>query len=288
MKQPEIELSIVVLSYNCKDKLIACLDSVSRYLYPNHEIILVDNNSSDGTVETVKKKSYRNTRVFETGENLGFAGGNNFGVKKARGTYVLFLNPDTVVNQDSISVALDFLKKHPAVGAVTVRVNLADGSLDYSCHRGFPTPWNAFCYFSGLSKLFPRVKVFSGYTLSYLDFSTEHEVDAITGAFFMLPKSLGDKLEWFDTDFFWNGEDLDLSFRIKKSGFKIMYLPHAKIIHFKGSSGGHKRGSKTFHARFDVMRLFFEKHYKNAYPSWFKNLVLLGIRARKLLAYFDL
>lgn len=287
--QPKnLELSVIVLSYNVKDRLVACLDSIYKNFDPSYEVIVVDNNSSDGSVEAVKKGKYPGLQVLETGSNLGFAGGNNFGVKKARGKYVLFLNPDTVVEQNSVQIALDYLKNNQDTGAVTVKVELPDGSLDYSCHRGFPTPWNAFCYFSGLTRIFPKTKLFSGYTLGYLDFHCEHEVDAITGAYFMLPRELGNMLAWFDTDFFWNGEDLDFCFRIKKLGYKIMYLPQAKIVHYKGSSGGHQRGSKTFNVRFDVMKLFFEKHYKNKYPSWFKSLVLFGIQGRKLLAYFDL
>ncbi len=190
-----------------------------------------------------------------------------------------------MVDKNSISFCLEYLKNNPEVGAATVKVVLGNGKLDYSCHRGFPTPWNSLCWFSGLSKIFPKSKLFSGYTLGSKDLNEEHEVDAINGAFFMLPRDLGNRLKWFDTDFFWNGEDLDLCFRIKEAGYKIMYLPEEKIMHYKGISGGHLRGSKTFYSRFDVMKLFYDKHYKKLYPAWMRFLVFSGINVRMAIAY---
>lgn len=287
MKKPQekISLSIIILTYNVEKVVKACLDSVIKELKKDWEIIVIDNNSTDKTREIARNYP---VKIIENKENSGFAGGNNIAVQQAKGKYILFLNPDTVVEDGAIDYCLKYLETYPEVGAATVKVVLGNGKLDYSCHRGFPTPWNSTAWFTGLSKLFPKSKFFAGYTLGYKNLDEEHEVDAINGAFFMLPKELGDRLNWFDIDFFWNGEDLDFCFRIKELGLKIMYLPLKKIIHLKGASGGHKRGSKTFYARFDVMKIFYDKHYKDKYPFWVRFLVFSGINARMAMAYLGL
>ncbi len=285
------ELSIIILTYNSQKELPVLLDSI--YLFDQEkfsahqwEIIIVDNNSSDGTVTWLKenKDKYPNLVLIENKGNLGFGPGNNVGARKSNGQYVLFLNPDMKVEKESISTPLDFLKLHSEVGAVTAKTILGNGSLDSTCHRGFPTPWNAFCYFSGLTRLFPKSKLFAGYTLGDLDLDVPHQVEAINGAYFMLPRKLGNELEWFDEDYFWKGEDLDLCYRMKQKGYQIWYLPQVKVWHYKGSSKGHQRGSKSLNARFEVMRLFYEKHYKDKYPGWVRHLVLAGIQLRYFLA----
>lgn len=278
--QEKPELSIIILTFNVERVIKACLNSVFSSLKKDWEVIVIDNNSTDKTVEMLKKFQHDSLKIIENKENSGFAGGNNIAVQQAQGKYILFLNPDTIVEQNTISYCVNYLHDHPDVGAATVKIVLGNGKLDYSCHRGFPTPWNSFCFFSGLTKIFPKVKSFSGYTLGYKNLNEIHEVDAINGAFFMIKKELGDKLNWFDTDFFWNGEDMDFCYRIKEEGYKIMYLPDKKIVHFKGSSGGHKKGSKTFYARFEVMKLFYDKHYRNKYPEFIRWLVFGGINLR--------
>ncbi len=288
-KQPgKIELSIIILTFNNETDLPVCLNSIyeSGFL-KNWEVIVIDNNSEDKTVSNLKDnlKKYENLTIIENKENLGFGPANNLAAKKANGDYVLFLNPDTKLEKDAIGGPLNYLKEHIGVGAVSAKLVLGNGKIDLTCHRGEPTPWNSFCYFSGLSKLFPKSATFSGYYLGNLDLTKESEVESINGAYFMLPKEVGTKLSWFDEDFYWKGEDLDLSYRIKELGLKIVYLPEFVVHHYKGSSKGHKRGSKTLESRFEVMRLFYDKHYKNKYPSWMRNFVLAGIKARYLLAY---
>lgn len=298
MKKPpesnnKVKLTIIILSYNVCELLIACLESIYRYNSTQlksgeWEIIVPDNNSTDETVAKLKQAKYFGLTIIENKENIGFSAGNNIGAKEAKGKFVLFLNPDTVVQEGTIDYCLEFLETNPDVGAASVEVLLGNGKHDMTAHRGFPTPWNAFCFFSGLAKLFPHSRLFSGYTLGYLDLSTEHEVEAINGAFMMIPKQLGEKLQWFDEDFFWKGEDLDLCYRIKEQGYKIMYLPKKRIIHFKGSSNGHKKGSKTLAARFEVMRLFYKKHYGNKYPWIVKQIVFLGVDFKEFLAGWGL
>ncbi len=288
-------LSIIILNYNVKDLLLNCLESIFKHKGKDDkwQVIVVDNASEDGSVEVVKElrshmSSGNTVEVVENKENLGFSGGNNVGVKKAKAPVILFLNPDTVVVGGAISKSLQYLMSDPDIGALTCRVELPDGRLDYSSHRGFPTPWNAFCYFSGLSKIFPRSPLFSGYTASYLDIHKTHEIDCLTGAFLMVRKIAGDQIGWWDTDYFFNGEDIEFCYSLKEKGWKIYFYPEVKIIHYKGSSSGlwktaasrvdkAKRLEAVTHG-VSAMRIFYKKHFYDKYPPIFRDLVLAGIK----------
>jgi len=273
------DLSIIILNYNVKELLINCLESIfkNKGKEYNWQIIVVDNASEDGSVEKVKE-IYRNTvEIYRNNSNLGFAQGNNVGVKYAKAPVILFLNPDTIVVGDVISKSLKFLESNPDIGAVTCRVELPDGRLDYSCHRGFPTPWNAFCYFSGLSKIFPHSPIFARYTATFLNVKTIHEIDCLTGAFMMVRKIAGDQVGWWDKDYFWNGEDIEFCYCLKEKGWKIFFYPEVKIIHYKGSSSGKVKAKAISHG-ISAMRIFYMKHYYKKYPSIFRDLILLGIK----------
>lgn len=290
------DLSIIILNYNVKDLLLNCLESVFKSLQVSSykfQVIVVDNASEDGSVEAVKELRSHLTsgnviEVIENKENLGFSAGNNVGVKKAKAPVILFLNPDTVVFGDAIAKSLKFLESNPDIGAVGCRVELPDGRLDYSCHRGFPTPWNSLMFFSGLSKLFPRSPLFAGYTASYLDINKTHEIDCLTGAFLMVRKIAGEQINWWDKDYFFNGEDIEFCYSLKEKGWKIYFYPEVKIIHFKGSSSGLW---KTASAKVDkkvrlqaakhgisAMRIFYKKHFYKNYPPILRDLILIGIK----------
>lgn len=272
------ELSIIILNYNVKDLLLNCLDSLfkSKEEKDLWQVIVVDNASSDGSVEAVKEK-FPEVEILENKENLGFAAGNNSAISKVKAPVVLFLNPDTVVLDKTISKSFRFLKSNPDIGAATSKVELPNGELDYSCHRGFPTPWNSFAYFLGLSKLFPKSPLFSGYTASHLDVKTTHEIDCCTGAFLMVRKIAGDQIGWWNEDYFWNGEDIEFCFNLKAKGWKIFFYPEAKIIHYKGSSSKQLK-SKTVYHGISAMRIFYKKHYYKKYPPIIRDLVMLGIK----------
>ena len=279
------DLSIIIVSYNTKNFLRRCLESLS----PNKEIIVVDNGSVDGSVEMVSK-DFPQLKLIKNKKNLGFAKANNLAIKKASGRYILFLNPDTVVQKNTLKTMVKFMEENPQVGAATCRVELPNGQLDQACHRGFPTAWNAFCYFSGLGKLFPKSKIFAGYSLTCLPLDKTHEIDASAGAFLIVRREIGESLNWFDEDYFWYGEDLDFCYRLKQKGWKIMFVPTTKIIHWKGAASGIKKHSqkissakkqtriKATKASIEVMRIFFKKHYQNKYPRFVYWLVMLGIK----------
>lgn len=250
------------------------------------EVIVVDNASTDNSVTEVRKK-FPTVKLTLSKENLGYAKGNNLGVKHSQGEIILFLNPDTKILDDSIQKSVDFLKSDAKIGGLTCRVLLPDGSLDYSCQRGFPTPWNSFCYFSGLAKLFPKSKLFSSYIASFLDINTTHPIDAGTGAFLMVKREAGEEINFWDEDYFWNGEDLEFCFNLKEKGWQFYYFAESKIIHYKGSSSGLWKSAqlevsaetKTQTAKSGIlaMRIFYEKHYKDRYPLPLQWLISLGI-----------
>lgn len=283
------DLSIIILNYNVKKLMLACLESVfkSKKTSDKWQIIVVDNASSDGSVEAVREK-YPEVTLIENSENLGFSKGNNVGVKKAKAPVILFLNPDTAIVDYAINKSLKFLLSNPDIGALTCRVELPDGKLDYSCHRGFPTPWNAFCYFSMLSKIFPSLPLFAGYTATYLDTKKTHEIDCLTGAFLMVRKIAGDQINWWDTDYFWNGEDIEFCYSLKMKGWKIFFYHEVKIIHYKGSSSGLWKTSAGDVERKDrlfalshgtsAMRIFYKKHYYKKYPPIIRDFILMAIR----------
>jgi hypothetical protein len=185
---------------------------------------------------------------------------------------------------------IGFMEKHPQAGAASCYLRLFNGEIDEACHRGFPTPWRAFCYFSGLAKIFPRSRFFSGYTLGYLrDSPKPHEIDSCSGSFLLVRRKVGEQVGWWDEDYFWYGEDLDFCFRIKKAGWKIYFIPQVKIIHYRGVTSGIKKHSQGLSkaskktrlraalASTEAMRIFYRKHYSLKYPSFFRRMIFLAI-----------
>lgn len=290
-----IDLSIIIVSYNTKEFLKECLISIfNNKENLNIEIIVIDNASSDGSVDLIKKE-FPKTILIQNKKNLGFAKANNLGIKKAKGKYVLFLNSDTVLRSNVLETIFEFMEKHSKVGATTCKVELLDGQLDDACHRGFPTPWNAFCHFSGLAKLPLFKKIFRGYSLGWADLGKIHEIDACAGAFMFVRKTTGQEIKWWDEDYFWYGEDLDFCFKLKAKDWKIYFIPTVSILHYKGVSGGIKDASRDLttadqetkkmakKARFDAMRIFYKKHYLKKYPKIITWLVLKGINFKEKL-----
>lgn len=283
MREPD--LSIVILNYNVKELLLNCLDSIfkNKRKSDSWQIIVVDNASRDGSVDKIQEIYGNTIEIIASKSNLGFAGGNNLAIPYIKAPVVLFLNPDTLIVGNVIQACLAKLQENPDFGAITSKVELPGGKLDYSCHRGFPTPWNSLMYFSGMSKLFPKIKFFSGYTASYLDISKEHEIDCITGAFLMVRKIACEQIKYWDSDYFWNGEDIEFCYSLKEKarlpdgqGWKIYYYPEVKIIHYKGSSSAQEK-SKTISHGISAMRIFYKKHFYKNYPPLLRDLILWGI-----------
>lgn len=278
MKQQKSEpsLSIIIVNYNTRDLLRARLETLS---WP---VIVVDNGSTDGSTEAISNfKIIRNTR------NLGFAAANNQGIQKAKSKYVLLLNTDCEATPAAIIETLRYIDDNPDVGAVTCKLLLPDGSMDPACHRGFPTPWASLTYFLGLEKLFSTSSFFGQYHQGYKSMKDPHEVDCISGAFFLVRREVINQVGLLDEKFFMYGEDIDWCYRIRQAGWKIRFYPRVSAVHAKHQSGlahaDRALRSETRKYFYDAMKLFYHKHYHRRYSPLVSTLVLIGIKLRSLL-----
>ena len=281
-----MDLSIIIVNYNVKEFLQQALTSIQqagRSL--DYEVIVVDNASSDGSVELIREK-FPDVRLIANEENHGFAVANNQAMKIARGNFILLLNPDTIVQENTFSVILDFFRQHSDCGMIGCKILNPDGSLQLACRRSFPTPWVAFTKIVGLSRLLPRSKLFGKYNLTYLNPNETYEVEAISGSFMFFRREVMEQIGYLDESFFMYGEDLDWCFRVREAGWKIYYLPDTQIIHFKGESSK-KSDTDLILQFYRAMKLFVEKHYQNRYfhvPQW---LLMAGIWTRALLTFIS-
>lgn len=281
-----MKLSVVIVSYNVSsylDQTLRTLADSARGI--DHEVYVVDNASADDSVDMVKRK-HPDVHVIANTDNVGFARANNQALKHAKSEYVLLLNPDTVLRRDTVSAMLDFLDSHPEAGCAGCKVINPDGSLQLACRRGFPSPGVAFFKMVGLSNLFPRSRTFGAYNMTYLDPDELAEVDAVSGSFMMIRRTVLDEIGFLDEDFFMYGEDLDLCYRIKKAGYGIYYVPDTEIIHFKGESTKTVPSMKSIHTFYSAMQIFVEKHY--VHRSWLfvpRSVLIAGIYGRMALVY---
>ncbi len=244
------------------------------------EIIVVDNASTDGAVELLQR-DYPDVVTIPLDRNYGFGKANNVGIRRAKGEYILLINPDTVVQEDVLWRMMDFMAATPNAGLAGCKILNPDGSFEPASKRGFPSPWSAFSRVFGLSRLFPKSKLFGGYNLTWLDPDTSTEVEALSGCFMFFRAELLKELDGFDEDFFMYGEDLDLCWRVKEAGWQVWYHPVTYIIHLKGEST--RRSSLDSIAMFyDAMEIFARKHYRsNRFLLW---LVRRGIGLRRSIA----
>jgi hypothetical protein len=256
------------------------------------DVLIVDNGSGDGSAGLLRA-AFPGQRHFSTPRNLGYAGGNNVALRALLAglpqdlnpcrSYVLLLNSDVIVEEEALALCLDFLQRHPEVAIVGPRVTLPDGRLDLACRRAFPTPSSGFWKLTGLARRFPRSARLAGYNLTYLDEFQRAEVDSVMGAFMLLRLQAILHAGLLDEGFFFYGEDLDWSYRIKAHGWKVVYYPAARVHHLKG--GTSRRDSSRMIVEFyRAMWLFYRKHYAERRLLLLEWAVLAGIVARGLLA----
>lgn len=284
------KLSIIIVNYNTKDLLYACLTSLFTHKKKEDqwEIIIVDNASSDKSQEEIKNLMLKiqHVKLIQNKANMGYAAANNQGIRASKGDYILLLNSDTEVRKGTIQNIISYADSHHDIAAATCRVELANGSLDMACHRGFPTPWAAFTYFSGLERIFPRSILFSQYHQGYKNMSKEHMVDCISGAFFFIRRSVIETIGFLDEAFFMYGEDIDWCYRIRQKGIKIAYIPQVSVIHKKWQSGfasdNMQAQKQTKQYFYEAMRLFYDKHYRTKYGWLVSSCVLFGIKLLSL------
>lgn len=282
------KVSIVIISFNTRDILRDCLFALDG-IYPQMEVFVVDNASEDGSASMVAQE-FPWVKLTSLNENLGFSKANNLAIKQSSGDFVLFLGSDALIRPGVIEEMLSLFESDDRIGMATCKVELRSGDLDADCHRGFPTPWVAFCYFSGLEQVFTHSKLFGGYHQTWKNLNTTHEIDACIGHFMFVRQTALEEVGYWDEDFFFYGEDLDFCYRFKKAGWKIVYHPQVSITHYKGASSGIRKESadvttassatklRILQSSVEAMEMFYKKHYRSKYPRWLTGVVIMGIK----------
>ena len=278
-----MDLSVIIVNYNVKYFLEQCLHSVLRAQGDiKTEVFVVDNNSVDGSCAMVQEK-FPGVKLIRNEENLGFSVANNQAIRESAGKYILLLNPDTVIEEDTLIKCVSYIDAHPKAGGLGVK--MIDGKGDFlpESKRALPTPGVAFYKVFGLSRLFPKSRVFGRYHLGFMDRDEIHSVDVLPGAFMMLRRSALDEVGLLDEDFFMYGEDIDISYRLLNAGYENIYYPETAIIHYKGEST--KKGSLNYVMTFyNAMRIFARKHYSRKMARSYSLIINLAIYFRALLA----
>jgi len=280
-----VQVSIIIISYNVKAYLEQCLYSVYKASKQIEiEIFVVDNNSIDDSVEMVKR-NFPEINLICNSENKGFAYACNQAIKLSKGIYTLLLNPDTVIQENSLILCRNFMNEHHTSGALGVRMIDGNGKFLPESKRSLPTPSSAFYKMFGISRLFPRSKFFGQYQLRYFDENEIHKVDVLSGAFMFIRKEVLDQIGLLDENFFMYGEDIDLSFRISQAGFDNYYFPNTTIIHYKGESTK-KSSLKYVKIFYNAMLIFATKHYKGKKKILFRLLIYTAIYIRAIISVF--
>lgn len=274
-------LSIIIVNYNVRYFIEACLHSVEKACKNiDAEVFVVDNASTDDSA-SVLPLLFPNVHFIWNEVNLGFSKANNLAIKNAKGQFILFLNPDTIVPEDCFEKCLSFFSTHHDGGALGVHMIDGNGNFHKESKRSFPDPAVSFFKMIGLSKLFPKSKLFASYYAGHLPEKNTASIDVLSGAFMMISRKILDRVVGFDEDYFMYAEDIDLSYRIKKTGFKNYYFAETSIIHFKGESTK-KTDAKYVRDFYGAMKLFVLKHYQQ--QGFVKNAMLISIAAAQFFA----
>lgn len=277
-----MKLSIVIVSYNVKYFIEQCLRSVERATHHlETEVFVVDNASTDGSCEYLTPL-FPNVNFIWNKDNRGFARANNQAIKLSTGKYVLLLNPDTIVAENTLAQFVQFMDNNPDAGGAGAYMLRTDGTFALESRRGLPTPFVAFCKMSGLAGLFPKSRIWGRYYMRYLDEQQINKIEIISGAFMFLRRETLEKSGLLDEDFFMYGEDIDLSYRIMKAGYNNYFLP-SRILHYKGESTV-KSSYRYVYTFYQAMQLFFNKHYSH-YSLLVSLPISIAIWTRAIMAY---
>lgn len=256
-----MKVSVVIVSYNVSHYLLQCLDSIKSALRGiEGEIIVIDNHSRDDSVSLVRR-CHPEATVIESLHNLGFAKANNIAIQQTKGDYVLLVNPDTLIEENTIKDVVNFLDDNQHAGAAGLMMVNADGTPAPESRRAVPTPMTAFYKFSGLCSMFPKSRRFGKYYLGFLPWDSPQRIEVVSGAFCMVRRTTLDAIGLLDEDYFMYGEDIDLSCRILKAGYENWYLP-SRIVHYKGEST-QKSSFAHVHVFYRAMLIFIRKHYSH-------------------------
>lgn len=279
------KISVIIVNYNVKYYLEQCLLSVRKALegVPS-EVIVVDNHSKDGSVDYLRRR-FREMVFIASNHNLGFARANNLAIKRAKGEYILLLNPDTIVGEGVINECLRFMDEHPKAGGLGVKMLKSDGDRAMESRRGLPSPLTSFYKMCGLCERYPKSRRFGKYYMSYLSWDEPVRIEVVSGAYCLLRHEAINKVGALDEDFFMYGEDIDLSYRLLKGGYENWYLP-VSILHYKGEST-HKSSYRYVHVFYEAMLIFFRKHYRHL-SFWISLPIKLAIYVKAFFALLSM
>jgi GT2 family glycosyltransferase len=282
-----VDLSIIIVNWNTRDLLSRCLKAVYSNLGKlDAEVLVVDNASSDDSIEYIQRE-YPQVRIFQNEDNIGFSRANNRGIAEARGRYYLLLNTDTFVHPNALETLVRFMDEHPEAGAGGCRLYYEDGSLQRSC-TSFPTLSTELWQALWLDRIFPESKIFGKYWMTYWDFNDVREVDSIIGACMMLRRETINEVGAFDESYFMYSEEVDLCYRMKKAGWKVLFTPKATATHIWGGTSKRIQEETTFLRLYRSRMKFFRKHYGRPAAFGFKLVLTVGsfMRVAGGIAYF--
>lgn len=272
-----MEISVCIVNLNAGALLRDSLRSLYEHTTELElEVIVVDNGSSDDSQGLIRTE-FPQVKLIENTRNLGFTRPTNQAMQAAQGDFVLLLNPDTLVLPGAVQNLLSFLRAHPEVGICGPKILNRDGTLQTPCRRGISRPWNTISYFLGLARLFPKSKFFSGYTMTYLDENTAHEVAGVSGACMLIRRAVIDQIGSFDERYFAYQEDADYCFQAQKAGWKIFYVPSAQIIHYGGQGGSRVQPLRSIIEWHRSYYLFYRKNLAKDYFFLVNWLYYLGM-----------
>ena len=235
-EQPLFDVSAVIVSWNARGHLVNCLNSLLANKRGRCEIIVVDNNSTDGSPEMVESQ-FPQVKLIRNKENLGFAKANNIGIRVCTGRYICLINSDVIVLDGCIDKLMEFMDKNQLAGMAGPRILNPDHTLQFSCFH-FPGIRNNLSQALGLNKLFPKSSFFSEQTMKYWPHDCERKVDVLNGCFWMVRRKAMDQVGLLDENFFFYGEDIDWCKRFNDAGWEVKFYPGAEAIHFGGASSG--------------------------------------------------
>jgi len=289
-----VDLAIVIVNYNTCQDLANCLGSIAVSEGVSYQVVVVDNNSSDGSAAMVRR-DHPWADLLVSDHNGGYAYANNLGFhhlgfdsgqpSDSLPRYALLLNPDTILSPDALAGMVHLMDEMPALGVAGPKLVRQDGSLDKACRRGYPSPTVSFYHLSGLGKLFPKSKRFARYNMTFLDEDEQAEVDAVVGAFMLMRTEALERVGLLDEAFFMYGEDIDLCYRIKQNGWRVLYHPAVTVLHIKGAASS-KASRRAIAAFYDAMRIFHDKHYRRQtffLANWIIDLGIWILRSWALL-----
>ncbi len=281
-----MELSVIIVSFNVRYYLKQCLISVIKASENiDYEIFVIDNNSVDDSCLMIEKE-FPEIVLIKNKTNIGFSAANNKAIKLAKGRFILLLNPDTLVENDTFTKCINFIDTHPDAGAVGVRMINGEGKFLRESKRSLPTPGTAFFKTFGFSYLFPRSRLFNMYYLSHIDSFETCQADVISGAFMFMRRETLNKTGLLDEDFFMFGEDIDLSYRFSQAGYNNYYFPDAQIVHFKGRSSAKDNSSDLLHF-YKAMRIYLWKRHSEGKLSFWIYIITPAIYFREGLALIN-